>query len=197
MRGTSDLSIFILWLVAAGGAILLFVGAAFLDPSGGLRGWAIDVDPGDLRLWLVQGGWFAISSSAFWEIRRRRRDDAALSDLALAWAVGLLLWLALWTTTALGGSEQAATIFAAAILAAAVSLIIRSRVFLLLSLAATIFPVLAVELVLLWPAFLFAALACWSSGTFESPRRDLCPNCSYDIRGLPGSVCPECGKKFI
>jgi hypothetical protein len=42
-----------------------------------------------------------------------------------------------------------------------------------------------------------------SSGAYllvhESPeafraRRGLCPSCGYDLRGSPGSACPECGR---
>lgn len=50
----------------------------------------------------------------------------------------------------------------------------------------------------LWPLFLLIALFVIANkiATLAAhlvPRTFVCPNCAYDLRGLSGRICPECG----
>ena len=49
----------------------------------------------------------------------------------------------------------------------------------------------------LWPAFLLIALPTaylWQTDRRAKPWQ--CPKCRYDLRGLDGGVCPECGHEL-
>ena len=49
----------------------------------------------------------------------------------------------------------------------------------------------------LWlPLLLIAAPTAWLWYTDRRPKPWQCPKCRYDLRGLDGGVCPECGHEL-
>ncbi len=51
----------------------------------------------------------------------------------------------------------------------------------------------AIGIPLVSPGLLIGALGSWFHWKARLPKPGRCPNCGYDLAGLSGGACPECG----